>query len=199
MFIGIAGGSAGGKTILAKMICDHFQQTHNVIRISLDNFYFGLPESGDVSEYNFDHPDAIDFNLMNHVLSELSLGKDVDIPNYDFSTHKRNGTKLIKHAEIIVVEGILVFHDPEIRNFFDLKIFVRASSDIRLIRRIDRDVRERGREYNDITHQYLKYVSPSYNSFIKPTKHFADIILENNKDNDFTGLQIIFSHIKNTL
>ena len=147
-------------------------------------------------DYNFDHPDALDFDLAYEKLNELIEGKDVEIPCYDFATHKRTKevTK-IKTASIIVLEGIHTLSEQRFRHIMDLKIFVLTPDDIRLARRIERDIKERGRTVVDVLAQYNRFVKPAYDDFIRPTMKFADIIIpfENRNEN---AVEMLIQNLK---
>jgi len=195
--IGIAGGSASGKTFVAKSIGKYLDENKisNLI-ISQDNFYKGLTEHDDSSTYNFDHPDAIDFDELISVVSELKKGNNVNVPKYCFETHKRNGYTNINSANVIIVDGILIFTNENLRKLFDLKIFVEASHETRLLRRIKRDQEERGRSLDSIYLQYMKFVKPAYENIIKPTIIYSDLTIHNEQGMNFIGLKIICTFIQ---
>lgn len=193
--IGISGGSASGKTTVCNALINNLKElNYNVSVLSQDNFYKGLTENDDASNYNFDHPDAINFNRMVECLKNLKLGNDTEIPKYDFVSHKSNGTEIIKSYDIIIVEGILVFYNYNLRNEMDLKLFVEASPEARAFRRMKRDMTERGRTLESIQIQYMKYVKPSYDIFISPTKEYADLLVGNETDH-LIGVDVIVGHI----
>lgn len=184
LFVGMAGPSGAGKTTVAKKIQEHYGDDSCVI-ISSDNYYKDLRHlpREERSKVNFDHPDSIDFDLLTIHLNTLKMGLPVDIPTYDFSTHSRcNGTKRIDPKSIIIVEGILVLFPEKLAALFDIKAFVKTDLDLCLIRRIQRDVRERARTVDSVIEQYKATVRPMYVEFVEPTSKTADLIVKNNLD-----------------
>jgi len=194
--IGIAGASCSGKTTVCNKILDKVKQTttnHNsmVCVLGQDNYYI----DGDEND-NRDIPEAIDFNLMTLHLKKLMNGESVDMPIYDFKTHKRTQEiKKIGPAEIIIVEGILIF-TQELRNLCNLRIFVESGDALCCIRRLIRDNKERGRTHEEIQKRYLEHVVPCFNTYINPSKIHAHIILLNNTHDSFIGLEILLDHIE---
>ena len=177
-FIAIAGASASGKTTIAHEILKQFNGDATVI--SLDSYYRDLSHLGpqDRAKINFDHPDSLNFDLLAQHLADLKAGKTIKIPTYDFKTHSQtNIYKTVTPRKIIIIEGILLLAIPEIRKHFDVKIFVDTDPDICLIRRINRDIHERGRTFKGIQKQYLATVRPMYLQFVEPSKRFADVII----------------------
>ncbi|KAG6530141.1 hypothetical protein ZIOFF_012363 [Zingiber officinale] len=156
-----------------------------------DSFYYDLTEEkmNHVHEYNFDHPDAFDIEHLLYCVEKLRHGQAVDVPNYDFRTYKRNlSSRKVNTSDVIILEGILVFHDPRVREMMNMKIFVDADADVRLARRIKRDTLEKGRDIKTILDQedakeYSKFVKPAFDDFILPTKKYADIIVPYSGDN----------------
>jgi uridine kinase len=200
MIIGITGGSASGKTHVAKSIEQYFQQNKiNILLLSQDSFYKGLTETDNITEHNFDHPDAINFNEMIECISKLKNNQCAQIPIYSFINHTREGSKNVDPCDIIIVEGILIFTDERLRDLFDIKIFVEASAETRLMRRIRRDQEDRGRSLESINQQYMKFVRPSYENIVKPTRQYSDITLHNENDTHFIGLKIICQYVKSEL
>ncbi|RLE22468.1 MAG: uridine kinase [Actinobacteria bacterium] len=177
--IGVAGGSSSGKTTISERLAE-IMGTEHLARIELDSYYADL---GDLPmeqrrQVDYDHPDAFDWPLLNDHMAALSNGASVHVPVYDYVQHNRSDeTRLVEPARVIVVDGILVFWDKSLRDRFDLKIFVDTGSDIRLIRRIQRDVAERGRTVDDVIKQYLTTVKPAHERFIEPSKVHADVII----------------------
>lgn len=175
----MAGGSSSGKTTISERLAEIMGAEH-LARIELDSYYADL---GDLPieqrrQVDYDHPDAFDWALLNDHLAALSNGASVHVPVYDYVQHNRSDkTRLVEPARVIVVDGILVFWDKALRDRFDLKIFVDTGSDIRLIRRIQRDVAERGRTVEDVIEQYLATVKPAHERFIEPSKAYADVII----------------------
>lgn len=179
ILIGIAGGSGSGKTMVAKRIFDELG-SDKVIIIQQDSYYKDLSHLSfeERKSQNFDHPDAFDHQFLIAQLKDLLAGKSIDQPIYDYTIHSRkNESRRIGEHVIIVLEGILILHDPELRKLMDIKIYVDTDDDVRLIRRIRRDVTERGRSLNSILDQYENSVRPMQLQFIEPTKRYADIII----------------------
>jgi len=204
--IGVNGGTASGKTTFAEKIRDMLLSTnHKTVMISQDSFYKNLSkenlEAVKQNKYNFDHPDAIDFNLMAKVLKEFiiksanpSSNDDenyVEIPIYDFVTHQRLTTvNKIKIGDSIIIEGLFIFNDSTIRSLLDIKLFVEVDDDTRLARRIRRDLESRGRDITQVLEAYEKYVKPGYRHFIEPYKRYADIIVPYGGYNEIAVLMI---------
>ncbi|UCE05029.1 MAG: uridine kinase [bacterium] len=179
ILIGIAGGSGSGKTLVAKRIFDELG-SDKVTIIQQDSYYTDLSHLTleERKKQNFDHPDAFDHKLLISHLKELLAGNYIDQPIYDFTIHsRRKETKRIGNHIIFVLEGILILHDPELRDIMDIKIYVDTDDDIRLIRRIRRDVTERDRSLESILDQYENSVRPMHLQFVEPTKRYADIII----------------------
>ena len=178
LFIGVTGGTASGKTSLCRRLGEQLKT--NVALVSLDHFYKGLSDEDhdNAHLYNFDHPDALDFELAYEKITELLDDRDCEIPTYDFATHKRTNVMMkIATAPIVIFEGIHALYEQRFRDLMDLKIFVLTPDDIRLARRITRDIEDRGREVVDVLSQYCKQVKPAYDDFIKPTMKFSDVIV----------------------
>jgi len=183
--IGIAGGTGSGKTSIAKAIASSFNSKEIKI-IQQDSYYKDLSKISleERSINNFDHPNAIDFMLMKKHLTELSDGKQIVMPEYDFSTHTRKkNTHIFIPPKTIILEGIFTLHDPEIRNLMDLKIFIETADDIRIMRRIKRDVNKRNRTLTSVINQYKKTVRPMHEKFVAKTKKHADIIIPEGSHN----------------
>jgi uridine kinase len=185
LIIGIAGGTGSGKTTVVHQIMNELP-TAEVGVISQDSYY---KETSNMSyeertKINFDHPRAIDFDLLISHLKELKAGKVIEQPIYSFITHNRTDDTISTHPrKVMIVEGILIFTNPEIRDLFDIKVFVHADSDERLIRRLKRDIAERGRDMEEVLTRYQTTLKPMHDQFIEPTKAFADIIIPNDKYN----------------
>lgn len=176
--IGIAGGTGSGKTTITRQLVRHFGQDVSVIYH--DNYYKAHHDLSyeERSKLNFDHPDAYDTDLMVHDLKELKMGHSVECPVYDFTIHDRSSSTLtIRPSRVIIVEGILIFASEELRNLMDIRIFVDTDADVRILRRIRRDVRERGRSLESVINQYLDTVKPMHEAFVEPSKRYADIII----------------------
>lgn len=179
LVIGIAGGSGSGKTTLASLIIERVGKD-KIAFLPHDAYYKDLSELplNQRASINFDHPDSLDTNLLiKHILA-LKDNNRVDIPIYDFKTHSRTGKTIhIPPKPVIMVEGILIFGEPELRILLDVKIFVDTDPDIRFIRRLERDINERGRTTDSVVHQYLSTVRPMHLEFVEPSKRYADIIV----------------------
>ena len=176
--IGIAGGSGSGKSTFARRIANSFP--NDAALIHCDNYY--LPHD-DISfeerkSINYDTPAAFEFSLMAQQIESLKKMQDIISPVYDFTRHTRSDkTLLIKAKPIILIDGILIFYEPVLRRLMDIKIYVETDADERILRRVRRDVAERGRDIEDIIHQYLTTVKPMHNAYVEPTKAYADIIV----------------------
>jgi uridine kinase len=177
--IGVAGGSSSGKTTVAERLAELAGTTHLAL-LKLDSYYVDLSDRrlSDREAFDFDHPDAFDWPLLNDHLAALSAGASVPVPVYDYVQYNRSGeVKFVHPAPIVVVEGILVLWEPTLRERFDLKVFVDTDADIRLIRRLRRDAAERGRTAESVIEQYLTTVRPAHEQFIEPSKRHADVIV----------------------
>ncbi|XP_073278947.1 uridine kinase-like protein 5 isoform X3 [Primulina huaijiensis] len=198
--IGVAGGTASGKTT----VCDKIiSQLHDqrVVLVNQDAFYRSLSNEQleKVHEYNFDHPDAFDTELLLSCMKTLRHGRAVSIPNYDFKSHKSTEpSRLVNPSDVIILEGILVLQDFHVRDLMNMKIFVDTDSDLRLARRIQRDTVKRGRNIENVLDQYAKFVKPSFEEFILPSKKHADVIIPRGADND-VAIDLIVQHIRTKL
>uniref|UniRef100_A0A8D0CBK2 Uridine-cytidine kinase n=1 Tax=Salvator merianae TaxID=96440 RepID=A0A8D0CBK2_SALMN len=200
--IGLCGGSASGKTTVANKIIEALDVPW-VVLLSMDSFYKVLnkeqQQAAARNEYNFDHPDAFDFDLLASVLRKLKEGKSVKVPVYDFTTHsRRKEWKTIYGANVIVFEGILAFANKELLQLLDMKVFVDTDSDIRLVRRLRRDIMERGRDVAGVIKQYSKFVKPAFEQYIEPTMQAADIVVPRGGEN-FVALDLIVQHVHSQL
>lgn len=185
LIIGIAGGTGSGKTTVVNQIIMHLP-SDEVCVISQDSYYKVNDHLSyaERTKINFDHPRAIDFELLVQHLKDLKDGKIIEQPIYSFVTHNRTKDTVQTHPrKVVIVEGILIFNNEELRNLFDIKIFVHADTDERLIRRIRRDITERGRDIDEVLNRYQNTLKPMHQQFIEPTKNFADIIIPNDKFN----------------
>lgn len=179
IFIGIAGGSASGKTSLARSLAQALPRQGHVL-VEQDAYYLPLTHLTieQRAQVNFDHPDAFDWPLMRFQILELLAGHAVDSPVYDYAIHDRAPEPRHLHpAPLILLEGILAFHDPELRELMDIKIFVDTPSDLRLLRRVQRDTLERARELGSVLHQYEDIVRPMHEQFCEPTRQHSDVIV----------------------
>jgi uridine kinase len=186
LIIGIAGGTGSGKTTVVNQIIKQLP-TDEVCVISQDSYYNAtdnLPYE-ERAKINFDHPRAIDFELIIRHLKALKAGNNINQPVYSFVTHSRTKDTVKTHPrKVVIVEGILIFNNKELRDLFDIKIFVHAETDERLIRRLKRDITERGRDIDEVLSRYQTTLKPMHQQFIEPTKNFADLIIPNDRFNN---------------
>ena len=200
LIIGIAGGSGSGKSTVARKVAGALPSL-SVAFIDMDAYYrnythISLEERRRV---NWDHPDAFDFDLLTRHLSELAERRAIDKPVYDFVTHLRSeDTVRVEPTDVIVIDGILLFVDERVRDLCDVKVFVDAEADIRLIRRLRRDMRTRGRPLNEIIDQYLSTVQPMHLQFVEPSKRYADIIVPRGGHNEI-AIEMIVAKISRRL
>src|SRR5918999_5783895 len=179
LIIGISGGTGSGKTTIANRILETVEASE-VVFIQQDSYYLNLKDLPlDYRQAaNFDHPDALDNDLLVHHIRKLKAGGSVELPIYDFRTHTRlNETFLIEPKPIVIVEGILIFVDARLLEQMDIKVFVDTPDDIRFIRRLRRDIAERGRTAESVIEQYLATVRPMHMQFVEPSKRYADVII----------------------
>lgn len=185
IFLGIAGGTGSGKSTVAARIAEGLPQA-NVALVDHDSYYRDRSALTQVEreKVNFDHPDALDNALLARHLDELRSGRGVDVPIYDFVEHARKTqTRRVEPVSVIIVEGILIFADSELRDRLDVKIFVDTDPDIRVFRRIRRDMESRGRTFFQIRDQYYRTVRPMHLQFVEPSKRWADLIIPEGGDN----------------
>jgi uridine kinase len=183
--IGIAGGTGSGKTTVVNQIINELPPDE-VCVISQDSYYNATDNLtyDQRSKINFDHPRAIDFELLVDHLKKLKNAEIIEQPIYSFVTHNRTKDTIKTHPrKVIIVEGILIFNNKELRDLCDIKVFVHADADERLIRRVRRDISERGRDINEVLSRYQDTLKPMHQEFIEPTKNFADIIIPNDRYN----------------
>jgi uridine kinase len=179
ILIGIGGGTGSGKTSIAKQLLKTYGEGEVVV-IEQDAYYRDLSQMPmeERARQNFDHPDAIDIDYFIQQINQLLGKQTIQVPVYDFSTHtRRKATRTVHPHHVIVVEGILTLHYLLLRELMSIKIYVETPADIRFIRRLTRDVEERGRTVHSVIHQYLKTVRPMHEQFVEPSKYFADIII----------------------
>ncbi|XP_012926296.2 uridine-cytidine kinase-like 1 isoform X9 [Heterocephalus glaber] len=200
--IGLGGGSASGKTTVARMIIEALDVPW-VVLLSMDSFYKVLTqqqqEQAACNNFNFDHPDAFDFDLIISTLKKLKQGRSVQVPIYDFTTHSRKKEwKMLYGANVIIFEGIMAFADKTLLELLDMKIFVDTDSDIRLVRRLRRDISERGRDIEGVIKQYNKFVKPAFDQYIQPTMRLADIVVPRGSGNT-VAIDLIVQHVHSQL
>jgi len=200
LIIGIAGGTGCGKTTVVNQILQELPEGEIGV-ISQDSYYTDTSHLTyeERIKMNFDHPRSIDFELLVSHLEELKKGNPIHQPVYSFVKHNRTGDTILTHPrKVMIVEGILILTNPELRDMFDIKIFVHADSDERLIRRLKRDIAERGRDIREVISRYQNTLKPMHDQFIEPMKEFADIIIPNNKYNT-VAIDIVKSIINERL
>lgn len=197
LLLGIAGGTGSGKTTVASNIVRRLA-LDSITVITMDSYYRDLADlpPAQRDETNFDHPDSIEHELFVEHLRALKAGRVIDQPVYDFTRHVRTGTTVrIEPREVVIAEGILLFHVPEIRETLDIRIFVDTPADIRLLRRITRDIRDRGRTLESVTEQYVRTVRPMHEEFVEPSKRFADVIIPEGGYNEI-AIDMVTSRIR---
>lgn len=197
--IGVAGGSASGKTTVSRAIFDKFSG-HSILLLEEDSYYkkSNLPFA-EREKINYDHPLSFDTDLLYQQLQDLLNYKTIEKPVYDYTTHNRSDEVVrVEPKEVIILEGILVLFDERLRNLMDIKVFVDTDDDIRIIRRIQRDMKERGRTLQSVIDQYLDTVKPMYHQFIEPTKRYADIIVPEGGKNQ-VAIDLLATKIKDIL
>jgi uridine kinase len=200
LIIGIAGGSGSGKSTVANNVAE-LLTTSSVAFIDMDAYYKNFPELtlDERRKLNWDHPDAFDYDLLCQHLEALSKRRPIDKPEYDFVSHlRRPRTIRIEPADVVVIDGILLFVDDRVRELCDVKVFVDADADIRLIRRLQRDTRERGRPLDEIIDQYLSTVQPMHMEFVEPSKRYADVIVPRGGHNA-VAIEMIVAKIQRRL
>ena len=200
LIIGIAGGTGSGKTTVVDKIIKQLP-LDEVCVISQDSYYKATDNLSyeERTKINFDHPRAIDFDLLIKHLKALKKGKTIQQPVYSFVTHNRTKDSVKTHSrKVVIVEGILIFNSEELRDLFDIKIFVHAETDERLIRRVRRDITDRGRDIDEVLERYQNTLKPMHQQFIEPTKNHADIIIPNDRYNN-VAIDIVRSVINERL
>ena len=200
LVVGIAGGTGSGKTTVAKTIAAALPAS-NVAMIEFDAYYRDLAhlEHEERSRINFDHPDSLETELLVDHLGALKEGRGVDVPIYDFKSHRRRPeSRRVEPAKVVIVEGILVFVDPRVRERLDMKIFVDTDPDIRVFRRIRRDMEQRGRTFESIREQYYKTVRPMHLQFVEPSKRWADLIIPEGGNNR-VALDLVMAKLRSVL
>jgi uridine kinase len=200
LIIGIAGGSGSGKSTVARNVAE-LLTTSSVAFIDMDAYYKNFPELSldQRRKLNWDHPDAFDYDLLCEHLEALGKRKAIDKPEYDFVTHlRRPRPTRVDPADVVVIDGILLFVDERVRELCDVKVFVDADADIRLIRRIERDTHDRGRPLDEIIEQYLTTVQPMHLEFVEPSKRYADVIVPRGGHNAI-AIEMIVAKIQRRL
>ncbi len=198
--IGVAGGTGSGKTTVAMEILQRVGEEH-VAYISHDAYYRDLSHLPPHlrAQVNFDHPDSLETELLIEHLKALRAGQAVEVPIYDFTIHTRtNQTRRVEPAPVILVEGILIFVDPALRALFDVKLYVDTDADVRFIRRLQRDVAERGRSVESVCQQYLATVRPMHMEFVEPSKRYADVIIPEGGFNE-VAIEMVATRIRSLL
>ncbi len=200
LIIGIAGGSGSGKSTVARKVAENLGEL-SVAFIDMDAYYRNFVQLSldERRTLNWDHPDAFDFDLLTDHLQRLADRESIDKPVYDFVTHLRSDESVeVPPSDVIVIDGILLFVDERVRDLCDVKVFVDADADIRLIRRIQRDIKTRGRPLGEIIDQYLSTVQPMHLQFVEPSKRYADIIVPRGGHNSI-AIEMIVAKIKQRL
>jgi uridine kinase len=197
ILIGISGASGSGKTLIAQTIC-HELQSDKIVNLQADAYYKDLSHFpiSERTKINFDHPDAFDTELLVQHIKQLLDGKLIEHPIYDFNIHTRKKeTKKVGPHRIVILDGILILSNQQIRELMDIKVFVDTPTDICLIRRLKRDIKERGRSLESVLEQYMETVRPMYFQFVLPAKQYADIIIPHGGKNR-TAIDILKSEIE---
>ncbi|RMG54325.1 MAG: uridine kinase [Acidobacteria bacterium] len=200
MIIGICGGSGSGKTTVARKILEAVGE-HRVAYLQHDSYYkdWGHLPFEERRKINFDHPDALDTDLLIEHIEQLRAGRPIEQPVYDFTHHVRTSqVRRIEPRPVILIEGILIFENARLRQLMDLKIFVDTADDLRFIRRLQRDISERGRTVESVIEQYLEQVRPMHLEFVEPSKRYADIIIPEGGSNR-VGIDLIIQKVKSEL
>lgn len=193
--IGITGGSGSGKSTIVRKIAE---VSESFVSIAQDSYYksAAFVNNANITAFNFDHPDAFDNDLLCQHIRDLKAGKAIQMPQYDFVHHCRRQESIrVEPAPLVIVDGLMILYVPEIRELLDLKIYVDTPHDIRFIRRLQRDILERGRTVESVVKQYLEVVRPGHFSFIEPTKEFADLIVPEGGHNE-KAMKVLRSFVK---
>ena len=197
----IGGGSASGKTYVLNKVLERLGN-EKVAHISLDDYYkdFSVLPMEERAKVNFDHPKAFDWKLMVKQLGDLKNGKSIEKPKYDFTIHGRSPeTEVIEPKDLIIVEGIMALVNKDLRALGDLKVFINASRERRLVRRIERDMKERGRTYESIIEQYFTTVLPMFEEIIAPSQYYADLVINNDDSYSTKSIDVLVSVLRNMM
>jgi uridine kinase len=200
IIIGVAGGTASGKTTVSDAILERVGRDR-IVYLQHDSYYRDLSHLPleERSKLNFDHPDALETELLVAHLRQLQAGKPVEIPIYDFTTYQRSAqTRRVEPRRVVLLEGLLIFVDKELREMMDIKLYVDIDADLRFIRRLQRDIQERGRTMESVIRQYLTTVRPMHLEFVEPSKRYADIIIPSGGFNT-TAIKMIVARIEGML
>lgn len=198
--LGVAGGTGSGKTTVAREILDAVGR-HRIAYLEQDSYYRDIEWEGpqQLAAYNFDHPDSLDAELLIAHVEALKAGESVEVPVYDFVTHRRTAeTRRVEARPVILLEGILLYVEPRLCDLLDFKIFVDTASDVRFIRRLQRDLDERGRSLESVVHQYMSTVRPMHLEFVEPSKRKADVIVPHGGGNR-VALEMVIARIEQLL
>lgn len=201
VIIGIAGGSASGKTSIAHTLYNTFEKTNSVVIIKEDDYYKNQDHltMDQRVKTNYDHPFAFDHELLIKQLNDLISGKDIEKPTYDYVNHTRSSkTEIVTYSDVIILEGLFVLESKEIRDLLDIKVFVDTPSDVRFIRRLLRDVNERKRTLDSIVNQYLTTVRDMHEQFIEPSKKYADLIIPEGGHN-YVAIDLLVTKISSII
>ena len=196
----IGGGSASGKTYVLRKVLEQIPEDR-ITRVSIDDYYkdFSVLPMEERVKVNYDHPKAFDWKLMNSQIRDLKEGKTIEKPIYDFTIHGRSQkTEIVEPKELIIIEGIMALVNKDLRALGDLKVYINASRERRLVRRIERDQKERGRSYDSIIEQYFSTVLPMYEEIIAPSQYYADLII-NNDGGSTKSIDVLVSVLRNML
>lgn len=196
-FIGVAGGSGSGKTTVVANLTKVLKN-RSVLCLSHDDYYRNQDQLSMADRHltNYDHPDSLETSLLVKHLKQLAQGESIKKPTYDFANHTRaKKVEIIPPAKVIIVEGILIFENPELRQLFDLKVFVDTDADVRVLRRIKRDIEERDRTFDFVVDQYYRFTRPMHLEFVEPSKRYADIIVPEGGMNE-VALDLLLARVK---
>jgi uridine kinase len=198
--LGVAGGTGSGKTTVARAILDAVG-AERIAFLEQDSYYRDVEwgTEAELLRHNFDHPDALDDDLLAAHVAELKAGRAIEVPIYDFVRHRRTArSRRVEPRPVVLLEGILIFVEPALRRLLDFKIYVDTDADLRLIRRLRRDLAERGRSVDDVLHQYLDTVRPMHLEFVEPSKRWADLIIPEGGENR-VALEMVVARVEQLL